>query len=116
MIKLFTLENLSAFSADTVYKICLSLEKFGLAEDSVYTFESYEEMYDAAISALQNGDRVLIAADTSDYNGVKKDLISKMPDSARFAVPPERRRPLQRLHLPGTCRNAQPAPARFQPR
>lgn len=78
MIKLFTLENLSAFSADTVYKICLSLEKFGLAEDSVYTFESYEEMYDAAISALQNGDRVLIAADTSDYNGVKKDLISKM--------------------------------------
>lgn len=78
MIKLFTLENLSAFSADTVYKICLSLEKFGLAEDSVYTFESYEELYDAAINALQNGDRILIAADTADYNGVKKDIISKM--------------------------------------
>lgn len=78
MIKLFTLENLSAFSADTVYKICLSLEKFGLAEDSVYTFESYEELYDAAINALQDGDRILIAADTADYNGVKKDIISKM--------------------------------------
>ena len=78
MIKLFTLENLSAFSADTVYKICLSLDKFGLAEDSVYTFESYEELYDAAINALQDGDRILIAADTADYNGVKKDIISKM--------------------------------------
>lgn len=78
MIKLFTLENLSAFSADTVYKICLSLEKFGLTEDNVYTFDSYEEMYDAAISALQGAERIIIAADAADYNGVKSDLISKM--------------------------------------
>ncbi len=32
MLKLFTLENLAAASADAVYKICLSLEKYGLTQ------------------------------------------------------------------------------------
>lgn len=77
MIKLFTLENLSAFSADAVYKICLTLENYGLTDDMVFTFENYDELFDAAVNSLQDGDRVIIAADSADYNPVKRELIGK---------------------------------------
>ena len=77
MIKLFTLENLSAFSADAVYKICLSLEGYGLTDDMVFTFENYDGLFEAAVNSLQDGDRVIIAADSSDYNSVKRELIGK---------------------------------------
>lgn len=77
MIKLFTLENLSAFSADAVYKICLTLEGYGLTDDRVFTFENYDELFDAAVNSLQDGDRVIIAADSSDYNSVKREIIGK---------------------------------------
>ncbi len=77
MIKLFTLENLSAFSADAVYKICLSLESYGLTDDCVFTFENYDELFDAAVASLQDGDRVIIGTDSADYNSVKRELIGK---------------------------------------
>lgn len=77
MIKLFTLENLSAFSADAVYKICLSLESYGLTDDCVFTFDSYDELFDAAAASLQDGDRVIIGADSADYNSVKREIIGK---------------------------------------
>lgn len=78
MIKLFTLKNISDFSSDAVYKICLSLEDFGLTEDRIVTFESYDELLDELVVALENGEHILVAAENSDYNSVKRDLIGKL--------------------------------------
>lgn len=78
MIKLFTLRSLSDFSADAVYKICLSLEKFGLTEEETVTFDSYDELFDEAVVALERGEHILVAAENSDYNSVKRDLIGKL--------------------------------------
>ena len=77
MIKLFTLKNLSAFSADAVYKICLSLEKYGLTEENTLSFESYDELFDRALYSLQDGDRAVLAVDTADFCSVKRELIGK---------------------------------------
>lgn len=77
MLKLFILENLPAFAADAVYKICLSLEKYGLTDDKVFTFENYDELFDSALRALEGGEDVIIAADSADYNGVKREIIGK---------------------------------------
>lgn len=77
MIKLFTLKDLSAFSSDAVYKICLSLEDFGLTEEETVTFDSYDELYEEAVVALESGEHILIAAENSDYNVVKRDIIGK---------------------------------------
>lgn len=78
MIKLFTLNNLSAISSDAVYKICLDLEEFGLSEEEIVTFDSYDELYDEAALALEKGEHILVAADNSDYNVVKRSLIGKL--------------------------------------
>lgn len=78
MIKLFTLRKLSAFSSDAVYKICLDLENFGLNEDEAEVFESYDELYDEAVLAVGRGEHILVAADNSDYNVVKRDLTGKL--------------------------------------
>ena len=77
MIKLFTLKNLSAFSADAVYKICLSLEKYGLTDENSLSFESYDELFDSALYALQDGDSAVVAVDTADFCAVKRELIGK---------------------------------------
>ena len=74
MIKLFTLNNLSAFSSDAVYKICLELEEFGLSEDEIVTFDSYDELYDQTALALEKGEHILIAAENGDYNVVKRKV------------------------------------------
>ncbi len=78
MIKLFTLKNISDFSSDAVYKICLSLEDFGLTEDRIVSFNSYEELLDELVVALERGEHILVAAENSDYNSVKRDLIGKL--------------------------------------
>ncbi len=78
MIKLFTLKNISDFSSDAVYKICLSLEDFGLTEDKIVSFNSYEELLDELVLALEKGEHILVAAENSDYNSVKRDLIGKL--------------------------------------
>ncbi len=78
MIKLFTLKNLSAFSSDAVYKICLDLEEYGLSEEKTVTFDSYDELYDAAALALEKGEHIIVAAENSDYNVVKRSLIGKL--------------------------------------
>ena len=75
MIKLFILENLSAFSSDTVFKICLSLEEKGLQEENVGKFQSYDEMFEAISASLSDGDHVIIAAENRDYPDVKGALI-----------------------------------------
>ncbi len=78
MLKLFTLENLAAASADAVYKVCLSLEEYGLTQENVSAFESYEAMFNAALYALEDGDDVLLAAENNDYNAVKHVIFAKL--------------------------------------
>lgn len=78
MLKLFTLENLAAASADAVYKICLSLEEYGLTQENASAFESYEAMFNAALYALEDGDDVLLAAENNDFNAVKHVLFAKL--------------------------------------
>lgn len=78
MIKLFTLKNISDFSSDAVYKICLSLEDYGLTEDRIVSFNSYDELLDELVLALGKGEHILVAAENSDYNSVKRDLIGKL--------------------------------------
>lgn len=76
MIKLFTLENLSAFSSDAVYKICLSLDAYGVSDESICTFESYEKLLSAVKQTAQNGDCAVIAVEKGDYTDVKHILSS----------------------------------------
>ncbi len=75
MMKLFILENLSAFSSDTVYKICLSLEEKGLQEENIERFDSYDAMFEAAASSLEDADHIIIAAENEDFLSVKSALI-----------------------------------------
>ena len=85
MIKLFTLENLSAFSSDAVYKICLTLEPYGLLEENLQSFENYDAMLTASRFAAEDGDTVLVAAETGDYLAVKRSLIAKLNLAERFS-------------------------------
>lgn len=77
MIKLFTLENLSAFSSDAVYKACLALDSFGVSDESILTFDSYEELLSSAKVCLRNGDYVVAAVENGDFNSVKRLVCSE---------------------------------------
>ena len=74
-MKLFILDNLSAFSSDTVFKICLSLEERGLQEENIERFDSYDTLFETAAVSLENGEHVIIASETSDFVSVKNALI-----------------------------------------
>lgn len=78
MIKLFTLDDISAFSSDTVYKIGLAAEPFGLRDENIQSFSSREELCNEALIAAQNGDYIIVAAECKGYNGFKRDLISRL--------------------------------------
>lgn len=78
MIKLFTLKNLSDFSSDAVYKIGLALEQCGLRQEQTVEFDSYDQLYFETIVALEKGDHIVVAAENEDYNGFKRELISKL--------------------------------------
>ncbi|MBQ7118323.1 MAG: hypothetical protein IJN88_08950 [Clostridia bacterium] len=78
MICLYTLKDISAFSSDSIYKICLALDSFGLSEESIEDFESYGEMFDAVMSSLERGKHVIVAAEHTDFIKTKKELISKL--------------------------------------
>lgn len=75
MLKLFILDNLSAFSSDTVFKICLSLEENGLQEENTEKFDSYDDMFEALAVSLEDGDHVIVASENADYLSVKNALI-----------------------------------------
>ena len=75
MLKLFTLNDLSAFSSDTVFKICLSLEDRGLQEENIEKFDSYDDMFAALAISLDDGDHIIIASENADYTAVKSALI-----------------------------------------
>ncbi len=78
MIRLYTLKDISAFSSDSIYKICLALDKFGLSEEAIEDFESYGDMFDAVMSALEKGKHIIVAAEHTDFIKAKKDLIAKL--------------------------------------
>lgn len=76
MIKLLTLKAISPYAEDTVYKICLTLDPMGLAEDRSY--ENYEELTIGAIASLEKGEEIIIAAEASSYNQLKDTLLSQL--------------------------------------
>ena len=78
MIKLFTLKNLSDFSSDAVYKICLALEKYGLNQSRIMEYDSYDELYFETIVALEHGEHIIVAAENEDYNEFKRNIISRL--------------------------------------
>ncbi len=75
MLKLFITDDLSAFSSDTVFKICLSLEERGLLEENTEKFSSYDDMFASLAASLEDGDHVIVATENSDYLSVKNALI-----------------------------------------
>lgn len=75
MLKLFITDDLSAFSSDTVFKICLSLEDKGLQEENTEKFSSYDDMFASVAASLEDGDHVIVATENSDYLSVKNALI-----------------------------------------
>ncbi len=77
-MKLFILNDLSAFSSDTVFKICLSLEEKGLAEENIERYETYDDLLDSLIPALEDAEHVLVAAENNDYNVLKRALIGNV--------------------------------------
>lgn len=78
MIKLFTLDDISAFSSDTVYKIGLAAEPFGLRDENIMSFSSREALCDEVLFAAQNGDYVIVAAECKDYNSFKRSIIARL--------------------------------------
>lgn len=78
MIKLFMLEDISSFSSDAEFKIFLALEEKGLTQENVEKFGTYDELLDAIVPALENGDHIIITPENSDYNVVKRDIIGKL--------------------------------------
>lgn len=78
MIRLFTLDDISAFSSDTVYKIGLAAETFGLRDENIVSFPSRDELCNEALIATQNGDYVIVACECKEYNSFKRELISRL--------------------------------------
>lgn len=78
MIRLLTLENLSAFSSDAVYKICLSLERFGVTDENILAYPTEEALFYAADTYLSAGDEVIIAAEPNSYNAMKRATLSSL--------------------------------------
>lgn len=78
MIRLLTLENLSAFSSDAVYKICLSLERFSMTDENILSYPTQEALFYAVDTYLSAGDEVIVAAEPSGYNAMKKELLSAL--------------------------------------
>ncbi|MGN0486760.1 MAG: SpoIID/LytB domain-containing protein [Acutalibacteraceae bacterium] len=78
MMKLLILRDISAFSSDTVYKLCLTLESRGLSEESIERYDSYEDILESIVPLLEQGEHVIVAPESGDYNAVKRDLISKL--------------------------------------
>ena len=78
MIRLFTLDDISAFSSDAVYKIGLAAEGFGLSDENISSFPTRDELCDAALVAVQSGDYVIVAHERTDYNSCKRELIARL--------------------------------------
>lgn len=77
-MKLFILNDISAFSSDTVFKICLSLEERGLSEENIVRFDSYDALLDALTPALEQGEHILVGAENNDYISLKRAVIGTL--------------------------------------
>ncbi len=77
MTKLYTLEDLSAFSADAMYKIGLSLEQYGLTQETMFSLADYESIFSRALLDLEDGHHVIIAVETQQYISAKRDIIGR---------------------------------------
>lgn len=77
MIKLFTLNNISSSSSEALYKICLTLDQYGLNDQNVFQLDSYDDIFAEAQISLADGDFVLIGAEPSDFLRYKYEFISK---------------------------------------
>ena len=78
MIRLFTLDDISAFSSDSVYKIGLAAEKYGLSDEKMASFPTHDSLYNETLLATENGDYVIVACEAEDYNRTKRELIAKL--------------------------------------
>ncbi|MGN0447067.1 MAG: SpoIID/LytB domain-containing protein [Acutalibacteraceae bacterium] len=78
MIKLLTLKNSSDLSSDALYKICLTAEEYGLSDDNIETYESAEELLDAALIFAEKGYHIIISVENDCYNSLKRDVIGKL--------------------------------------
>lgn len=76
MIKLLTLKNVAPYAEDAVYKICLTLDKYSLCEDTDY--ENFDELLKSAAAALESGEHIIIATETANYNQLKETLIKEL--------------------------------------
>ncbi len=85
MIRLYTIKDISSFSSDAVYKICLALDKYGLSEENIRDFGNYNEIFAQAISDLEKGNHVVIAVETADYISTKKELFAKLILERKFS-------------------------------
>lgn len=78
MIRLFTLDDISAFSSDTVYKIGLAAESFGLSDENISSFPSRDALCNEALVATERGDYVIVACECDTYNSCKRELIARL--------------------------------------
>lgn len=78
MIRLFIMDDISAVSSDTVYKIGLAAEKYSLTDENITSFPTHEMLYNEALVATEKGDYVLVALEGDDYNISKRDLFAKL--------------------------------------
>lgn len=78
MIRLFTSDDISAFSSDAVYKIGLAAEKYGLSDETTASFPTREALYNETLLATENGDYVIVACEPADYNYTKRELMAKL--------------------------------------
>lgn len=78
MIRLFTLDNISALSSDAVYKIGLSTERFGLSDENIVSFSTLDDLCNEALIATEKGDYIIVACETESFNSCKRELISRL--------------------------------------
>lgn len=78
MIRLFTLDDISAFSSDSIFKIGLAIEKYGLSDENLASFPTHDILYNETLLATEKGDYVIVACEAEDYNRTKRELIAKL--------------------------------------
>lgn len=77
MIKLLTLNNLSAASSDALYKICLSLDEYSMSDEDVISFSSYDELFGAVESYASIYGNIIVAVEPYDYMSLKHEIAGK---------------------------------------
>lgn len=106
-MKLFILNDISAFSSDTVFKICLSLEEKGLSEENIVRFNSYDELLGEVTVALEQGEHIIVGGENNDYISLKRALIGTVGgieiSSSEIAEAIAKNSDTAEIDLPGHC-------------